>query len=263
MRKRIALLLAAAILFSVLLSGCSEVKDEDPVKNYDCETVVRYGDAGDVVIKQKTYYYDGGNVELVRVENRSGSAFSMILTASYYYDDGRRIFISKKAIDGIPADFTGYFLFDPGYEYSKCELEATLTPWKGETPRENLRLGTDIEFWVNAGDDTWFHPNSTEMYTTYQMLFNVKSKDRDILVRGNLILLDSDGEVYTIYQVAKTVLTNSKGIEKIISFYDVPWSDDYVLPENLQGELHGLAAFDEVTYFDEEEYNKLIEGLGN
>ena len=134
MKAKIALLLVAALLFSVLLSGCGEVKDEDPVKQYDSETVVKNEDAGDVVIKQKTYDYNGGNVELVRVENRSGSAFSMALTASYYYDDGRRLFINKKTIVGIPADFTGYFLFEPGYEYSKCELEATITPWDGDTP---------------------------------------------------------------------------------------------------------------------------------
>ena len=243
-------LVGAALIF--LFSGCAaEVRCGDPVGEYDKTTVVTSDEDGDLTVMKKTFGYDGESVELIRVENGTGSAYDISFIASFDVPWREKPMKIPKWIYGFPAHYSGYVLIRPGTDYDGCELKIGLSPTEEESPLKYLEFGTDCDLLVTAeyNFESLLFPD-TDMIYNFDTLYE-NGSGRNIHLFYYYVVFDNSGQVIAISEKGGTT-----GIGKqnyITIRYGVPYDgefDDYRLPDNLRGELHGVVAVESADYCD-------------
>ena len=74
--------------------------------------------AGQFSLKEKTYDYNGANVTILQVENKSQQAYTITITGKFKDANGNTVKTESKTFEGFPAGWSNYFVFQPGVKYS-------------------------------------------------------------------------------------------------------------------------------------------------
>lgn len=92
-------------------------------------------------LKEKKYDYNGANVTILHMENKSSKAYTVTLTGKFKDSDGNVIKTESKTFEGFPAGWSNYFVFEPGIKYSSVSWSIRADDFKGNTLAEHLYLG--------------------------------------------------------------------------------------------------------------------------
>ena len=75
--------------------------------------------SGEFVVKDKKYTFEGNDLVIVNVENRTNKNYSVTITGTYLDKDGHVLQTETRTSDQYSAGFSQYFLFDPGMAFDK------------------------------------------------------------------------------------------------------------------------------------------------
>lgn len=219
--------------------------------------------SGQFVIKDKKYDYNGGNVTILNVENKSQSAYTITLTGKYKDASGNVIKTESKIFEGFPAGWSNYFVFNPGIKYDSFTFELTETHYNKNTIAQNVEFGVDVkcEARMITVDETGniFIPTGIEelercrevvaVYARFSPINNKNSHPVGYDV--TTVLFDSNGKLCYIGNSKKNTFYPSETNSSItVPYYatDILWEDknEFVLPENLKY-VTGILAVNSVT----------------
>lgn len=250
-KEKIAVIL---VLFAVLilpLTGCLQSDDEaDPVKEYDKMKVVLSDESGDVIFRWKKYDYEDTNFELFRVENGTDTAYDVLIVGTFHKTDGTT-FKFLKRFSGFPANRSGYLSIFPEQTYVNVSFRIKLTPHVGDTPLEFVHAKTDMLFTASAYPaDIYFTRQSPAILAHHLSFRFVSESERLINYSAKIAVLDNRGEVFKVFDSGGILFQGSDWKTKVIMYPEVDWADDYVLPDNLTGDLYAVTAFEQVSWDD-------------
>lgn len=249
MKTKAIALLAATALCAAALVGCGAVRDKDPVTEYDAQTVFEE-DLGPVLIKQKTFEYEGCGVELLHVTNKSDRTLSVTVYGKFIGSGARRFGSSEKTLAGLRSGASAYLLLEPGIRYDSCQLFVFEDEYEGEPPRDYLHPGTGLDLYAAPAYDLFRGHGDDDVILAHMCIFDfVKNTDRDIMFSARFIALDDRGEIFHIFSSSGNLIGRSRHEGRMILYSDVLWSDDYELPENLRGELHGIVSIEDAEWY--------------
>ena len=137
MTKRV---FSIALLLAVVLtafSGCSEEMESSDLNifseaSYDNESkfvpeqsidtseeVSEEPLTGEFVVKDKKYTFEGNDLVIVSVENKTNKNYSVTVTGTYLDADGKTLKTETQTSDQYSAGFCQYFLFEPKMKFDK------------------------------------------------------------------------------------------------------------------------------------------------
>ena len=276
--KKMICLLITAILFLV---GCADNPAEntsmlvysDQIESYDTESMVipetnsREETSSTVqgeethdgfAVKYKKYNHQGNNIVILHAENKTDMHYTVTINGRYLNADGSVKQTESKMFEGFAAGFSNYFIFNPDIPfddfdytmefemysdtpasaYTKVKgVELNLTKWRGhEGELEQFYVGVFSYFCIS-------HSHANRLY--YGAHFLVLDKNDEIFFVDTQ-LMQSD-----IQPLKEGASELTQGTLRFM-FYDknVLWADvdQYVLPDELNGELTGIVAFDWIGY---------------
>ncbi|MBQ8523499.1 MAG: S-layer homology domain-containing protein [Clostridia bacterium] len=227
------------------VSELSLPKDEEkpPINSEVIETT------GQLVIKEKKYDYDGGNVTILNIENQTAKDLTLTITAKYLDSDGDVLESETRVIKGFPANFRNYVVFYPDMKYDKLTYNVELAEYKDEAYMKYIAYGSNVQVISEAHYVDILYGNetvNTTVVTNYKMANTHKSED--LLVCADWVVFDKNGEIFWIenYHGWHSFFANTTQKKSRIWLRSVPW-DDYKTPDSIKGECTGIIAFRDVT----------------
>ena len=147
MKKFLALFLIVATALTSL-AGCSEegessdlniyseasydneskfVPDEESKESTTSESVVSGEEnvplSGEFVVKDKKYTFEGNDLVIVSVENKTNKNYSVTITGTYLDKGGNALKTETQTFDQYSAGYNGYFMFKPDLQFDKFTYE--------------------------------------------------------------------------------------------------------------------------------------------
>lgn len=256
LKKSLVLLISAWVFLGLFALVCIYLNSIEPqvIKSYDRVSSVPLGEADDgLLVKEKKYDYKDSDVLIMSVENTTENAYTLLIKSTFVQADGTEVKLIK-LFHGFPAKHQNYFVFETGIRFDSHNYEIITRPYSKETYAQNFKWGTDIT--VEAQPFTTdYRGNVLDEYVTYVRFFadtelslskGVKaSLDRDV------VIFDTSGEIYCIDNqkctydslTLETVGNMDEAIYSENSF--VPW-EDYVLPQELKGDVRAIVAINSI-----------------
>lgn len=77
---------------------------------------------GQFVLKEKKYDYNGANVSIVNVENKSGKAYTITITAKFKDKTGKELKSESITFEGFDSGWKNSFFFEPGIKYDSVSF---------------------------------------------------------------------------------------------------------------------------------------------
>ena len=147
MKKFLALFLIVATALTAFV-GCSEevessdlnlyseasydnesrfVPDEESKESTTSESVVSGEEnaplSGEFVVKDKKYTFEGNDLVIVSVENKTNKNYSVTVTGTYLDKGGNVLKTETQTFDQYSAGYNGYFMFKPDLQFDKFTYE--------------------------------------------------------------------------------------------------------------------------------------------
>ena len=200
----------------------------------------------------KKYDYNGGNVTILQVENKSEKAYTVKITAKFKDAGGNVIKTDSKTFEGFPEGWSNYFVFEPGVKYNSVSWGMEMKEYNGETYAQYMHRADNVvinlfemlsdgkgnmypiqpdkipglEYYlsVNANADGFYHTYNGQLSFTTDVVF-----------------FDSNGEIYKIATLGKANLESIDTLGRKCSLStplfitDILWvnKDQYSLPSEL------------------------------
>ena len=143
MKKTLAIVLTLVLAFSVF-TGCSEqgessdlniyseasydneskfVPEEESKESTTSESGVSGEEdvplSGEFIVKDKKYTFEGNDLVIVSVENKTNKNYSVTVTGTYLDKDGNVLKTETQTFDQYYPGFSQYFLFEPKVQFDK------------------------------------------------------------------------------------------------------------------------------------------------
>ena len=77
---------------------------------------------GQFVLKEKKYDYNGANVSIVNVENKSDKAYTITITAKFKDKNGKELKSESITFEGFDSGWKNSFFFEPGIKYDSVSF---------------------------------------------------------------------------------------------------------------------------------------------
>lgn len=147
MKKFLALFLIVATILTSL-AGCSEneensdlniyseasydnesrfVPEEESKEDFDTESTATGEEnvplSGEFVVKDKKYTFEGNDLVIVSVENKTNKNYSVTITGTYLDKGGNALKTETQTFDQYSAGYNGYFMFKPDLQFDKFTYE--------------------------------------------------------------------------------------------------------------------------------------------
>ena len=100
--------------------------------------------SGQFSVKEKTYDYNGANVSILQVENKSEQAYTITITGKFKDSNGKVIKTESKTFEGFPGGWSNYFVFQPGVKYSNVSWDMKADVFNGETLAQHIFVGNKV-----------------------------------------------------------------------------------------------------------------------
>lgn len=215
-------------------------------------------------IKGKGYYYKGhpedymygysaGDVLLFDVTNETDYNYTVLLTVTYYDENGKGVDIDLKKFKQFAAGYQRYFLFTPrkDFEYYTCEFSVT------EYTEEIYYLDTfshEILEPFERRDTIWERVVENNDFTEYptimtQLVTKERPHSETLRISSRVIIIfDNTGEIFLIAKRKNDKFFPTEGQKEsydAIALYQTT-EKKLAWPEELKGELNLIVITDEI-----------------
>ena len=222
--------------------GNSNTGTQPPVEDPDIPTT------GKLVIKEKKYDYNGANVMILNVENQSNKNLTLTITAKYLDGNGKTLKAENRKIEGFPANYRNYVIFNPGIKFDKFTFEVKTSAFSGEALMKYIVSTNNVEVKAQPSimDSNEGKEPRAELMITYRIM-NTYSDTLTYYV--NFVLFDKNGDIFWV-NTESNGFRKSKdddGIRNRVITYDNIMYKDYMMPDVLKGTCTGIVAILNVT----------------
>ncbi len=276
MKKLIAILLALLLVCGTLMSCDKDVPGEETIKNQnnpvetkpvdtdapEAEPVEegvyaeQYHSQQGFSIKGKGYSYKGnelmkgegvypaGEVLLLNVTNETDTNYSVLLSVTYFDENGEKIKTDSQRFKQFAAGFERYFLFTPQAPYASYTCDLSLTEYTGDVYVDKFHFEfeklTERNTRVRGIEDTSTHPVLFVQFENKQLPHPLVYLSRTVIV------FDNTGEIYHIQKIGEEKndpITEPQSTYSTVSVYYTT-EKKLVVPEKLTGELEVIVIYD-------------------
>ena len=252
------LLLFTLILFiTAVVCGCqNDTADaQEPIKQYDAENEIPIdGEEHGFLISEKTYKYEDGNVLILNAENMTDNAYTVVITAEFFDDNGESVKNLTKIFEGFPKGYKNYFVFSPETAFNSYKYEVETKPYDNETYANYLSARTVVKatsFPMGGDlDGNAYDKPRVSLLMNFPLECNYPEEE-SLIYSADFVVFDNEGEIFMIdSKLNAASITYSPEGNSISRTYIFPenieW-DGFKLPENLKGDLSCIVAFKKVT----------------
>ena len=144
--KKTLVIVFTLVLTLTAFAGCSEngeelniyseasydneskfVPEEESKESTTSESVVSGEEnvplSGEFVVKDKKYTFEGNDLVIVSVENKTNKNYSVTITGTYLDKGGNVLKTETQTFDQYSAGYNGYFMFKPDLQFDKFTYE--------------------------------------------------------------------------------------------------------------------------------------------
>lgn len=209
--------------------------------------------SGQFSVKEKKYDYNGANVTILQVENKSQQAYTITITGKFKDSSGKVIKTESKTFEGFPAGWSNYFIFQPGVKYSSVSWNMSTDVFNGEALAQYIHPADKVTYRITRGlsdgSGKFIVPSSNEeidrckeyvsVWCRFQNMYFYSEFSGLINYSMDLVVFDNSGCLIFIgtpgIQTNIGYTSNSFGDSMPMFVTDVLWEnkDQYVLPPNL------------------------------
>jgi len=219
---------------------------------------------GQFSVKEKKYDYNGANVSILQVENKSEQAYTITITGKFKDANGKVVKTESKTFEGFPGGWSNYFVFQPGVKYSNVSWDMTADVFNGKTVTSFFEFGKSVSCVVkrrsvDANGNIVF-VLTPEIIKTLKEVVGIginygpiKSQNpAPSYLSADTVLFDSNGNlIYIGTTSAGNIAANEPDDRYLtVQYYttDILWSekDKFVMPDNLKN-VTGILAITSVT----------------
>lgn len=245
--KRVLFMLIGCLLF---LYSCSENATYS-ISNYDNESriQVEFEDTastntesrsltGEFTVKEKKYTFEGTDLILLELTNKTGQNCSVTVNGSYLDKDGNVLKTETQTFDQFAVGYQNFFLFRPGLQFEKftytVEAEATDTIMYASKMQASLadiyeQKVPNLEL-ATQGDD--------RLYPTIIAYFEyLKNTDEVLDVRSTWVLFNEKDEIIAIVPIGTYLRDELEGQQ--YPLYTTT-EDTLVWPEDFKGNVRAI-----------------------
>ncbi len=212
---------------------------------------------GKLVIKEKKYDYNGANVMILNVENQSNKNLTLTITAKYQDASGKTLKTESRKIEGFPANYRNYVIFNPGIKFDKFTFEVKTSSFSGEALMKYINCSNNVEVKAQPSiiDVNLRKENPrAELEITYSIMHTYSDK---LCYKVNFVLFDKNGDIFWVdhgnsgFLKSKYPEGHDGRISRYITYDNIMYKD-YVMPDVLKGTCTGIVAIlgvaDDVKY---------------
>ena len=206
-------------------SGNSNTGTQPPIKNPDIPTT------GKLVIKEKKYDYAGGHVMILNVENQTSKNLNVTFKATFYDASGKAIMKQNRMIEGFPANYRNYVVFEPGLKFDKFTYDVATETYTDETFVQHLSMKLLDVYAKGNLLDIGDNKNRIRASVFMDTMFYYNSKTV-IDITSDIVLFDTAGNIFLIHKYNARFGKFKESSELLMHEYDIS-IDDFNLPNNV------------------------------
>lgn len=268
------------LLLALLLVGCVEEQQptvslpdySDPIASYDTESYLNPDHEGSMEetsvggesnqngfsVKYKKYEYQGNDLVIILVENKTEKHYSVTVNGYYLNDDGSVMQTETKSFEGFAAGFSNYFIFSPGTQFDNFDYTMDFQLFEEDPAAKYMVMSgvtLDCRKWrgIEGELPDYYVGVSSNFYIAH-------TYNASLYFGADFLVLDKNDNIFFVDQqlVQKDISPLKEGQDikarstERFMFYDenVLWEnvDEYVLPDELNGEITGIVAFKWIDY---------------
>ena len=203
--------------------------------------------AGQFSLKEKKYDYNGTNVTILQVENKSQQAYTITITGKFKDANGNTVKTESKTFEGFPAGWSNHFVFQPGVKYSSVTWGMEMNEFTEETFAQYYHFGNNakcnVSPWYSDGKgniSVWPESSNYKLYSVVTAnIFQIYHSYSGLLEYTAInVIFDSNGKIF-LFSDLETKGNQAKSTEGStnIPLYatNYVWEDRdmYTLPDNL------------------------------
>ena len=199
--------------------------------------------SGKLLVKEKKYDYNGGNVMILNIENQTDKDLTLTVSAKYLNSNGNVIKTETRKVEGFPANYRNYVVFQPGIKFDKFTYEVKTESFNGTANAKYLTWNstTTAELWacpLKAGGGEY--PHGEERASVCFAVRHYYSYNVPLFVKYDEVFFDKNGEIYYIGWIG-TNLHEACEKQRPCIFHNILYKD-FTFPEVLEGELKVIMA---------------------
>jgi len=146
-----------------------------------------------ITAKAKKYEFEGKNIVILNIENRSEKNYTVTVDMTYYDESGNKLTGETQTFEGFAANWQKYFLFQPDKPFESYEYEVTTEEFAGECLGDKL-IFTEMPLVEMIG---FLEGYSKGKVIEHQTGFWY-DYDEELKFTITAVLFDNQGEIYRI-----------------------------------------------------------------
>lgn len=204
------------------------------------------------VVKEKKYDYNGANVSILNVENKSQKAYTITITGKFKDASGNVLKTESKTFKGFPAGWSNYFLFQPGVKYSSVSWDMKTVEFTERTYAQGISPDgyTECSITQMYGDSNGkvhYYPETPDCRLETCVVATFCSKlsydgNATLGIKNQYVAIDGNGDIMSISNgryIGNIDPTNGEidqgeSIPLFATGYLWNERDKYVMPEYLK-----------------------------
>jgi len=201
--------------------------------------------SGKLVVKEKKYDYKGGNVMILNIENQTDKDLTLTVSAKYLNSNGGVIKTETRKVEGFPANYRNYVVFEPGIKFDKFTYEIKTSPFNGTAYAKYITYSSKV---VARAEPNVFDVNDRRDPIRAGIDFDYTMTNSyliDLFVTADWVIFDKNGEIFWIenYHGSHIMGADYTRIKTRLLLYDNILWEGFKLPSELEGGCTGIIAF--------------------
>ena len=226
---------------------------------------------GELVVSDKKYTYNGNDLMLLHVENKTALHLNVTIKGKYLDKSGKVLKEESQTYYAFPSGWSNYFIFRPKMIFDSFDYTLEVKEFKSTTTADKLYSynGDPLTKYM----ELTYSKNLTWREIRYDSVawleFNYEVINRHpsvpLSVQFHVLILDEHGNIYmTDYELNEAWFGNNGHTGTICdpiggiddgkapcTLMEQPIDADRTIPSNVQGKLTAIFAIEEVMDFNE------------
>lgn len=206
--------------------------DTGDTVEYEKTSTYEVGD-GQFVFKESKYEYDGNNLVIMNVKNKTSQNYTLTIHYTCYDESGAEVLSETRKYDGFAANYSQNILLLPMKPFDTYSYTIETAPYSGECFGAKHSLE-----WVGLAED--ISDIQGDMYPSLVGQIKENNQNAEAFFRtATIILFNNTGEIRKIYPFETTRLEMQK-IDAIHYTAFIAYqhtAGEMVWPDELTGEL--------------------------
>lgn len=249
MKRFVIVVLLLCLAFSAY--GCrqkaKEINDEDPITEYDdVDEIPVDALRGTITVKKKQLKYNELDVVILRIENQTEYDCNLTIDGNYKNTEGESIKGESYEFKGLCSGDSNYAVFYPAISFSDFSYKINVQKSEAGSYSKYLKFGATGSAVAPAAPppDLPAYLADTVGMPTVRLQSNY-SGTQQLYISAKIVIFDNKGEIVEIDNNYSGKAT-SGWIDRGIPIKCNKKGDEYILPDNLTGELAVIVALIEI-----------------